>query len=147
MDTTHLSTLYQKECDHLLTDSPVEVQHLIADELRLMNQIQPQSIPTSAVLDLEGDQYNAYNRITTAIAHRYNHQSHRFFITGPAGTGKSFLLKVLEIWFQSARIKFLKMAPTGIAACVINGKTIYSVFSIAYSGRHNHLKTAIFNSD
>jgi hypothetical protein len=96
METIHLSTLYQEKCDRLLNDSPVEVQGLIADELRLINQIRPQSIPMSAVLDLEGDQYNVYNRITTAIAHRYNHRNHRFFITGPAGTGKSFLLKVLE---------------------------------------------------
>jgi hypothetical protein len=147
LETIHLSTLYQEECDRLLNDSPIEVQQLIADELRLMNQIRPQSIPMSAVLDLEGDQYNAYNRITTAIAHRYNHRSHRFFITGPAGTGKSFLLKVLEGWFQSARIKFLKMAPTGIAACAINGKTIHSALSITQSGRHSHLKTATFNSE
>ncbi len=96
MEIIHLSTLYQEECDRLLNNSPLEIQGLIADELRLINQIQSQSIPISAILDIEGDQYNTYNRITTAIAHRYNHRNHQFFITNPAGTGKSFLLKILE---------------------------------------------------
>jgi DNA replication protein DnaC len=85
-------------------------------------------------LDLEDDQYEVYYRITTAIGHRHNQQAYRFFITGPAGTGKSFLFETLEKWLASYHISVLKMAPTGIAACAIGGKTIHSALNIAQSG-------------
>jgi hypothetical protein len=53
-----------------------------------------------------------------------------FFVTGAAGTGKSFLLKQLELWFDAQRLHSLKMAPTGIAALNIDGTTIHSALCI-----------------
>lgn len=47
------------------------------------------------------------------------------FITGKAGTGKSFLLKV---FVNLTKKKTLKLAPTGIAALNIGGTTIHSAF-------------------
>ena len=125
MDTTHLSTLYHDECNHLLQHSPPEAQQLIADELRRMEQIRPPRILSTSMLELQDDQYEAYHRITTAIGHQRNPQAHHFFITGPAGTGKSFLLRALEEWLALQRMSVLKMAPTGIATCAIGGKTIH----------------------
>ena len=122
IETFRLSTLYRHECDRLLEHSPEEVQQLIADALRKMERIRPPQITSTAMLNLEDDQYETYHRITTAINHRHNQQAHRFFITGPAGTGKSFLLAALEGWLTSHHMSALKMAPTGIAACAIGGK-------------------------
>lgn len=48
------------------------------------------------------------------------------FITGGAGTGKSFLLKYIRDLF----INVMFVAPTGIAASNINGQTIHSFFKI-----------------
>lgn len=48
-----------------------------------------------------------------------------FFITGKAGTGKSFLLKY---FVDNTQKKVLKVSPTGISALNIGGDTIHSVF-------------------
>ena len=66
-------------------------------------------------------------------------ESFDIFITGGAGTGKSHLVKC--IYHEGTRIlgkmmenpddvSILKLAPTGIAAYNINGKTIHSALSI-----------------
>lgn len=61
------------------------------------------------------------------------------FITGGAGTGKSFLLKVIIAYLElytsrlSGTKPVLVCAPTGSAANVIAGQTIYSAFMIPVS--------------
>ena len=59
------------------------------------------------------------------------------FITGNAGTGKSFLLNLLYnhltklfSYRNPDKVKVLKLAPTGVAAIKINGETFYSALSI-----------------
>lgn len=47
------------------------------------------------------------------------------FVTGKAGTGKSFLLEVFE---RATHKKTIKLAPTGIAALNIGGVTLHSTF-------------------
>lgn len=47
------------------------------------------------------------------------------FITGKAGTGKSFLLNMFQ---RATTKKTIKLAPTGIAALNIGGVTIHSAF-------------------
>jgi ATP-dependent exoDNAse (exonuclease V) alpha subunit len=59
------------------------------------------------------------------------------FVTGKAGTGKSYLLR---LFVELARKKTLVMAPTGIAALNANGVTIHSVF-----GFHNLVNISIDN--
>lgn len=48
-----------------------------------------------------------------------------YFITGKAGTGKSFLLKIFQTLTKKT---ILKVAPTGIAALNIDGVTMHSAF-------------------
>ena len=48
-----------------------------------------------------------------------------FFITGKAGTGKSYLLQYLK---QNSQKKLVVTAPTGTAAINVDGQTINSVF-------------------
>ena len=57
-------------------------------------------------------------------------KGHNVFLTGKAGTGKTFVVKkaieILEL--QGKRI--VAVAPTGIAATNVNGQTIHSLFGI-----------------
>ncbi|OLL25894.1 ATP-dependent DNA helicase PIF1 [Neolecta irregularis DAH-3] len=55
---------------------------------------------------------------------------HNTFITGPAGTGKSFLLEEIQRYFQICHRQFLSMASTGIAALQIGGSTLHSAMRI-----------------
>lgn len=52
------------------------------------------------------------------------------FLTGKAGTGKSFVVKEIVRRLLSAGRKIVTIAPTGIAANNIGGSTIHSLFSI-----------------
>lgn len=64
-------------------------------------------------------------QISTAVTGNKN-----LFITGPAGTGKTFLLnKIIEEETKKGK-SLLLCAPTGIAAINIGGETLHKVFHI-----------------
>ncbi len=71
--------------------------------------------------DLDEEQQYIFNLMTNS--------NENLFITGKAGTGKSYLLR---LFVEIARKKTLVIAPTGIAALNAKGVTIHSVF-----GFHN----------
>ncbi|KKP69219.1 MAG: hypothetical protein UR66_C0001G0101 [Candidatus Moranbacteria bacterium GW2011_GWE1_35_17] len=52
------------------------------------------------------------------------------FLTGSAGTGKTFVINKYIKYLKERRIEPAIVAPTGIAASHIGGKTIHSFFSI-----------------
>ena len=52
------------------------------------------------------------------------------FLTGNAGTGKSFLVNAYVEYCEKNDIKVLKSAPTGIAACNIKGMTLHRLFNL-----------------
>ena len=52
------------------------------------------------------------------------------FITGPAGTGKSFLIKTICQLLVNSRKLFAILAPTGVAAVNIGGQTIHRFLSL-----------------
>ena len=49
---------------------------------------------------------------------------------GPAGTGKSYLLNALIELMRSHGLVVAKLAPSGVAAHLIGGQTIYHFFSL-----------------
>lgn len=57
-------------------------------------------------------------------------KSDNIFITGNAGTGKSFLLRAIRQWCDSNELNTVVCAPTGIAAINIDGSTIHRTFAI-----------------
>jgi ATP-dependent DNA helicase PIF1 len=58
------------------------------------------------------------------------HEGGNIFLTGKAGTGKSFVVnKAIEILKQKGK-NVVAIAPTGIAATNVNGQTIHSLFSL-----------------
>jgi ATP-dependent DNA helicase PIF1 len=52
------------------------------------------------------------------------------FLTGSAGTGKTYILNEYILYLKSRRIYPTIVAPTGIAASHLNGQTIHSFFSL-----------------
>lgn len=57
-----------------------------------------------------------------------------FFLTGKAGTGKSFIIRQIMEEFKKLGKKVIAVAPTGIAATNIDGQTIHSMFAIVPFG-------------
>lgn len=57
-------------------------------------------------------------------------KGHNIFLTGEAGTGKSFIVKELIKRFKDKKKQVAALAPTGIAANNISGQTIHSLFSL-----------------
>ena len=53
-----------------------------------------------------------------------------FFMTGSAGTGKSYLAHQIIHLLKCKNINYLLIAPTGVAAQNIGGKTIHSALKI-----------------
>ncbi|KAF9897221.1 hypothetical protein BX616_005982, partial [Lobosporangium transversale] len=55
--------------------------------------------------------------------------SGRYFVSGPAGTGKSTLLRALcEVVREHGVYEPIRLAPSGVAAANISGQTIHSFF-------------------
>jgi PIF1-like helicase/Helitron helicase-like domain at N-terminus len=101
-------------------------------------------------LHMGADQYNAYSIITQFLGGTQQNNSQKlFFVTGSAGVGKSFILSALEKWVKEKRFKYLKLAPTGIAAINVEGRTIHSALSIVSgdSYRSTQFTTSVFNSE
>ena len=62
-----------------------------------------------------------------AVFQRLEETSDHMFITGKAGTGKSLLLNYFA---SNTKRNVVKVAPTGVAATVIKGQTIHSLFGL-----------------
>jgi len=58
------------------------------------------------------------------------HARENIFLTGKAGTGKSFIVRQVIDDLKEAGRKVVAVAPTGIAANNIDGQTIHSMFSV-----------------
>jgi nucleoside-triphosphatase THEP1 len=126
-----LNRSYDDQVQELLLTIQPRARHLLGDRLKILNM--GASVPASTLdlLSLNEDQYQAYHKITSMVRFSPGTQmGMHFFITGAAGTGKSFLLNQLELWFDAQRLHSLKMAPTGIAALNINGITVHSALRI-----------------
>lgn len=106
------------------TSSGVEVQEIKEHD-------EESTLVTAA--DVVGDGDNVPNGTGLGVLdeeqieafHLMNDLSENMFITGKAGTGKSFLLEIFE---RFTKKNLVKLAPTGIAAINIGGATLHSAF-------------------
>lgn len=57
-------------------------------------------------------------------------QGKNVFLTGEAGTGKSFLLNVFINYLKKKNMNYVVTAPTGIAAINVGGSTLHRTFNI-----------------
>ncbi len=60
-------------------------------------------------------------------------QKENIFLTGKAGTGKTYIISQLIKLLETQKTNFVVVAPTGIAALQAGGVTIHSLFKIAPS--------------
>jgi len=106
----------------------IHANALIATEL----MYQPESEENNSVIhsaQANLGQQRAYNTIIQQIATDVSNS--RFFIQGPAGTGKTFLYKCLCYFYRAQRKIVLCVASSGIAALLLPGsRTAYSRFAI-----------------
>lgn len=58
------------------------------------------------------------------------------FISGKAGTGKTFIINSIIKWCIANNKTFISTASTGIAASIINGTTFHSAFQIFEEGNN-----------
>ena len=132
--------LYDEIVTTIVEAIDISISNIVASQLR---NLRPSQLLQAAyeddafdpVLHMGDNQYDAYSTIMQAINHRRSPDNHRlFFITGSAGTGKSFVLSSIERTLTLRQIRFLKLAPTGIAAVNIGGQTIHSALSITTYG-------------
>jgi len=136
--------LYLELVQFVTNSLPQRLIDIVQKQLLQLNAMNVAAVGESAALQLEGDQYKAYTSVTNSItSSRYT--AVHFFITGPGGTGKSFLIKSLETWCHRSKQKPLLLAPTGIAANNISGKTIHSALSTFSDG--SIYRSSIFSGD
>ena len=75
----------------------------------------------------------------------YDHIAHviglnvpiNIYVSGSAGTGKSFLISLLQAKFRTINMSYVTCASTGIAARLINGRTVHSTFKLYDDGSDN----------
>lgn len=100
-----------------LKNDPAFVSSQIPPLSETSQQYIPENDDAGTLSRLDREQLNALNLMESS--------KKNVFITGKAGTGKSFLLKA---FYSTTAKKVLKLAPTGIAALNVNGATIHSAF-------------------
>ena len=145
------NTLYLEAVHRLFPEEPEAEDECIRQRLlEMQTKIRPAPMLGDS-LGLDGDQYVAYQRIISnfSSATARGSRGTGFFVTGPGGTGKSFLLHTLVAWCNDRRLMTLKMAPTGIAAENVGGKTIHSSLHINSQGSSDHgsLVSGIFRTE
>lgn len=84
------------------------------------------------LIEKEKKRYKVYNGMLlsdeqSAVVDLLEYTDTCYFITGKAGTGKS---TVLKYFVENTRKKVVALAPTGIAANIIGGRTIHSFFGL-----------------
>jgi ATP-dependent exoDNAse (exonuclease V) alpha subunit len=108
------------------------MQNILQIQLNALKQLPP-ILPHTAMLDLPDEQYRVLNTIITSLGSTSSKKWPYFFITGSAGTGKSYLIKMILNWLNQRKNKYLLLAPTGVAAQNIGGFTIHSALRITQS--------------
>ena len=124
-----VGTEYLEMVQRIAEALPVNTQNLVSRQLEQLNSMTVPGLMDAAAVTLHGEQYTCYATITRNI--QATHYGGRcFFVTGPGGTGKSYLLQALQYWCNTSHNQSIVLAPTGIAARNIQGNTIHSALSI-----------------
>ncbi|EFP00489.1 hypothetical protein CRE_21826 [Caenorhabditis remanei] len=88
---------------------------------------QPHRQQTMNCYNFSADQQSVFDRIIAAVNDLDN--PIRLFVSGTAGTGKSYLIKALIDELGYGRVSVC--APTGMAAKLVEGRTIHSLCKLA----------------
>jgi len=109
---------------------PSSISELINIQLNSL-RINPPILPQCSALNLPEDQLNALSTISNILGPKNQKNKYPyFFVTGSAGTGKSFLINLIVENLKKKGSNYLLLAPTGVAATTIGGETIHSALRI-----------------
>jgi tRNA(Met) C34 N-acetyltransferase TmcA len=129
----------------LSNELPTSISLII--QIQMQNiKLLPPLLPETAMLELPQDQYHALSTITTYMGKNDGIKWPYYFITGSAGTGKSYIINLIVNMLKNRRSRFLLLAPTGVSAQTIGGKTIHSELSIV-STQGGFCTSAFRNAD
>ena len=124
---------------------------IVADALQAMNDMVELHRDDDAfslyhvIASLNADQYRIFQHIKTHLEHQAHHESKpcnctnliplHLFMSGVGGTGKSFLIKTIQvqvsaIWPEKQHSLLCGAAPTGLAAFNVGGVTIHRLFQL-----------------
>jgi len=102
---------------------------ITAAQLRALQRM-PHHVPHDTIMALPPDQYHVLSIIRNHFGPESADKHPYFFITGSAGTGKTFMINTIVETLQARHEPYLLMAPTGVAAQNIGGRTIHSCLRI-----------------
>lgn len=109
---------------------PSSVSELISIQLKSL-RINPPIFSQYNVLNLPEDQLKVLSTISNTLGPKQQKNKYPyFFVTGSAGTGKSFIINLITENLKSKGSNYLLLAPTGVAATTIGGETIHSALRI-----------------
>lgn len=74
-------------------------------------------------------------------------QGENLFLTGKAGTGKTFVVKQAMKVLNKQKKKFIALAPTGISAHNIGGQTLHSMFALSVHGLLDYDKCSFLRAN
>ena len=124
---------YSEILDRLLSNLENVISQDISEILR--NQLDflkilPPILPQDAIYQLPPDQYYIISTLKCYLGKRDTRKWPYFFVTGSAGTGKSYIIRLLVNSLNNNKSNYLLIAPTGVAAQNIGGTTIHSTLRI-----------------
>jgi len=120
---------YLQHLNNLVFTLRQDIQTIIENQLKhLMKPISPFTL--YAPLYQPSDQYQVYTILERHWGSIEEKKHPYFFLTGSAGTGKTFMISQIVELLKQRRKNYILMAPTGVAAENIGGKTIHSALRI-----------------
>jgi Cdc6-like AAA superfamily ATPase len=120
---------YQNLINNLVSSLHADLQHIVKNQLINLS-FQPNSSSRLSPIILSNDQYKILNILTNNWGQKERLKHPYFFLTGSAGTGKSFMIQQVIEHLTKQNIKYLLMASTGVAAKNVDGQTIHSALHI-----------------
>jgi hypothetical protein len=120
---------FQNLINNLTNSLHTDLQLIVRNQLISLSS-QPNPSSKLSPLLLSSDQYKILNTLTNNWGKKEHSKHPYFFLTGSAGTGKSFMIQQVVDYLTNRNVKYLLMAPTGVAAQNVGGKTIHSALHI-----------------
>lgn len=105
----------QEKVDHLQSQVD-QLQVEVKQKDRTLSELQKELLKDHSLSDEQ-----------LAVVDLLENTNDNYFITGKAGTGKS---TVLKFFVEHTSKKVVTLAPTGVAANIVHGRTIHSFFSL-----------------
>jgi len=123
----------------------MDLQNIIDQQLTSLINPSPY-MPRYSSITSTDDQYFNYNILVSSWGPAYQKKHPCYFLTGAGGTGKSYMINIITDYLTNNHKNYLLMAPTGVAAQNINGKTIHSELQIKPSSS-NYMSLAMENAE